>query len=258
MSHYDAVVKTVKEAGEILLKYFGRVDAVNNKSGSGSGVVTKLDIEIEKFIADRLQKHDPSIGFVGEENGVFHLEGEKYWLVDPIDGTAHFIRGIPLCTIMIALIDKGEVVLSVIHNFVTNELYSAEKGKGAKLNDKPIYVSNRTLKEAYISVESKLEKVKDVEIFMNLKKKSTLFHTITCGFEFALIASGKFDGRICFNPYGDDYDFAPGSLLVSEAGGIVTNIGKRTYDFKNHNFIATNKIIHEELTNGKNVLFSLL
>ncbi|KKR47852.1 MAG: Inositol-phosphate phosphatase [Candidatus Curtissbacteria bacterium GW2011_GWA1_40_16] len=246
----SVAVGIAKEAGVLLKPHFGKIEVVRQKSPSGPDVVTDLDVKAENLIAKRLSTETPLIGFVGEESGNSNKK-DKFWLVDPIDGTAHYIRGIPVCTTMIALIDKGEVVLSVINNFVTGEVFSASKNQGAKLNGKPIRVSDRSLSESYISIESRLDDEETVKKYLELKKVTTIFHTISCGYEYGLIASGKLEGRICINPYGDDYDYAPGGVLVKEAGGVVANIGFNSYNYKNHDFIATNPIIYKELTQGQ-------
>lgn len=250
----SAAKKTARLAGEILIKGYGKIEVNTIKSKSPVDVVTKLDTDIENFIATELEKYDPSIGFYGEEFGI-RKKSNKFWLVDPIDGTAHFIRGIPFCTTMIALVENGEVVLSVIYNFVTKELFEAEKGKGAKLNGVDIHVSDRSLQEAYLSVETKLAVEKNLKVYLALRETSIMIHTVNCGYEFGLIASGKLDGRICLDPFGKDWDYAPGALLVSEAGGVVKNMGSDTYDYTNHNFIATNAKIYNELTKGPSALF---
>lgn len=248
-------VETALSAGNILKNHFGKVEITNQKSDRPVDVITKLDSDIENFIAKKFNDYDSSIGFVGEEFGE-RKKSERLWLVDPIDGTAHFARGIPFCTTMIALVEDGEVVLTVINNFITNELYIAEKNKGAKLNGKAIHVSNRVLSEAYISLETNIKNEKNLKTHLRLvDKKCMMLHTINCGYEYGLIASGKIEGRICLDPFGKDWDYAPGSLLVSEAGGIVRNIGKNTYDYKDHNFIASNKVVYEELTKGKEAIF---
>ncbi|MBI3283162.1 inositol monophosphatase [Candidatus Curtissbacteria bacterium] len=249
-------IALAQEAGRLVLPHFGKADLVGRKSSSPFDVVTQLDIDAENLIAKRLTAEFPQIGFVGEE-AQNPNDKEKYWLVDPIDGTAHFVRGMPYCTTMIALIDKGEVTLSVIYNFVTEELYYASKVEGSKLNGKVINVSQRPLKEAYISIESKLDDKKSVNQFLELRRQSHIFHTISCGYEFGLVASGKLEGRICINPYGGDYDYAAGALLVTEAGGTVANIGETTYDFRNHNFLAVNKNVYEDLTTGDKPLFPI-
>ena len=255
-SPYSIAVETVLEAGDILKKHFGKVEISNNKSHRAVDVVTNLDTDVENFIAEKLRKYDSSIGFLGEEFGE-RKKSNRLWLVDPIDGTAHFVRGIPFCTTMIALVEDGEVVLTVINNFITKELYTAEKDKGAKLNGENIHVSSRTLRDSYISFESNLASEKNLKTYQALDSKCILLHTINCGYEYGLIASGKIEGRICVDPFGKDWDYAPGSLLISEAGGIVKNIGKTNYDYKDHNFIATNKIVYNELTESKDSLFSI-
>jgi len=256
--HFEAAaIAVAQEAGKLVLPHFGKVDLVRRKSSSPFDVVTQLDLDVENLIAKRLTSEFPEIGFVGEE-AQNHNDKDRYWLVDPIDGTAHFVRGMPYCTTMIALIDKGKVSLSVIYNFVNGELYSASKGGGAKLNGETISVSQRPLKEAYISIEAKLDDEDSLRQFLEIRKRAHIFHTISCGYEFGLVASGKLEGRICINPYGGDYDYAAGTLLVAEAGGMVANIGKTTYDYRNHNFLAVNKVIYEELTTGDKSLFPLI
>lgn len=252
-TYNDVLAPILKESGEILSGSFGRVGALRQKTDSFVDVVTELDLKIEELIIDRLRKYDPSIPCVGEESG--GKFAERMWLIDPIDGTGHFIRGIPFCTTMIALIEKGEVVFSVIHDFVRGDVYSAEAGKGSNRNKEPIRVSSRPIRQAYISLESVLKTPEQVYKFRVLQKKCAIMHTINCGYEFALVASGKIEGRISLNPYGQVWDYAAGALLVKEAGGRVMNIGKNSYDYKNLDFLAVNGIVYEELTKGKEAIF---
>lgn len=248
----------VVEVGKELIKHYGNVES-STKSATGSNVtdiVTELDGQMEDQLADRLGKFDTSIGFRGEESGVRTKAGTT-WLVDPIDGTSHFVRGIPFCTTMVALIEDGQVVLSVIHDFVNKDIYWAIKGQGAFKNDIPISVSQRPLNQSLVSFETHLEKPKNYQKYLEVRRKAGIIATINCGFEFAMIASGKLDGRIGLDPYGMDWDFAPGSLLVSEAGGVATNIGKTTYDYQNHDYLITNVRIHDELTSGSDAIFQV-
>jgi len=255
---YRAVVEAVLEAGELLAAQFGRLDPFRTKSEMPSDVVTTLDLSVEQLLAERLHVAYPDIGFVGEEFGITQ-EAERFWLVDPIDGTAHFVRGIPFCTTMVALIDGSEVIFSLIYDFVRKDLYLAEKGYGASLNGQALQVSHRTFNEAYLCVETNMEHhAEDIARFLALRKTCVLMETVNCGYEFALIASGKIEGRICMHPYGRDYDYAAGSLLIAEAGGIVTNIGLTTFDYRNHDFLATNKEVYAALTRGPEALFPLL
>ena len=229
-----------------MAKNFGIAEVIAQKTSSPGDVVTELDQRTEKIIAERLKKLYPSIEFLGEEFGG-NKDAERLWILDPIDGTAHFIRGIPFCTTQIALIENGKVIFSLIYNFITKEMFSAQVDMGAKLNGKPIHVSNRELKDAYVVVETHRDKKENMDKFLEITKKCPILTTINTGFEFGLVASGKIEARAVFDGHGYDWDYAPGSLLVSEAGGIVRNIGSDSYDYRNHNFIAGNPAVYEEL-----------
>ncbi len=236
----ENVLPIIRKTRDITLPHWGNVNSFKNKGVNEADVVTEIDGQVEEFLKQELKAIYPDIGFVGEES-----DGDRnvatFWLVDPIDGTAHFIRGMPFCTTMLALIDKGEVVFAVIYDFINNIVYHAEKGKGAYKNDTPIRVSGRVEGDFYFGHEIGLKKEENLAFYLRFREMGMPFNCIAAGFEFAIIADGKLDGRICIDPFGKDYDFAPGSLLVSEAGGEVHNIGKEDYDYTNLNFLAGNK-----------------
>lgn len=235
---------------------YGIANVNGQKSDSCTDVVTQADTDIEKFLKSEFAKLDSAIDFVGEEFSGDRTKN-KFWLVDPIDGTGHFVRGTPFCTTMVALIENGEVIFSAIYDFVNDVMYHAVKGNGAFKNGEKIHVSERNIESSYVCLEMNLNKKENVDIHLKLKDKCVLLATINTGFEFAMVASGKFDGRISFDPWGNDYDFAPGAFLVSEAGGIVKNIGSDKYDYKNLNFIAANPSIYKALTEGKDATFPI-
>ncbi len=253
----QVAIDASKEAGTKLKKHYGRVESeAKSDSGNHAGdVVTQLDRLTESFLSKQFKKFDPKIGFRGEEFGVEN-HADTTWLVDPIDGTSHFVRGIPFCTTMIALVQNGEVVMSVINDFIRDEVYWAIKGKGSYKDGARIYVSDRSLKQAVLSFETRLENLENMETYLNVRELAGgIVSTVNCGFEFSLIASGKLDARITKDPYGFDWDYAPGTLLVEEAGGIVRNHGSDNYDFTNHEFIAANPVIFAELTEGRDAIF---
>lgn len=253
----DVVRSAVGEAGRELLKHYGTVTA-HEKAHTGDAVadiVTKLDGQTETFLEGKLRAFNPSFGFVGEEFGA-QRKVSTSWLVDPIDGTSYFVRGLPYCTIMVALIDNEEPVLSVIYNIATGDMYWAMRGHGAFVNDTPIRVSDRSLKQGLVSFESRLETSTDLEKYMAVRSQTGGMVSMMCsGYEFAMVASGKQDGKVMYKSYGYDWDYAPGALLVKEAGGIVANIGKSDYDYKNHDFIAANPVIYKQLTEAQNAVF---
>lgn len=253
--NYDAVLSIVRGVRELVLPHFGSAPVLSQKTEKAADVVTELDIRAEAYLAKELAELEPSVRFFGEERG--GEVSERFWLCDPIDGTAHFIRGLPLCSSMLSHIENGQVVFTAIYDFVNDHMYHAIKGKGAYCDGAPIRVNTRPLREAYCVVETHIEKEENRALYLELRKRAGgLPAFYNCGFDFSMIASGRLEGRILFDPFGQDWDYAP-SLLVSEAGGIVANIGKRTYDYRNHNFIAANPIVYKDLTEGPNALFPI-
>jgi len=158
---------------------------------------------------------------------------------------------------MLALIEDGQVTFSVIYDFINDVCYHATRGKGAFRENERIHVSDRPLESAYLGWESHLDKPENLESFLKLREKVILFKTISAGYEYVLVATGKIEGRVNFDPHGKDYDFAPGSLLVSEAGGVVANLGSTTYNFRNTDLIAANPKVFEKLTSGPEAIFPI-
>ncbi len=245
-SYSEVIIPILKEVKDMVLPFYGLVEKVEHKDDSGFNVVTELDRKVETFLAEIFHTEYPDIGFFGEEFGGDKAV-DRFWIVDPIDSTANFIRGNPFCTTMVALVEEGTVIFSMIYDFVRDEIYVAERGKGATKDGKQISVSKRPLREAFMGYEIKIDTNEKRDIFLKLDKHSKLVKTISAGYEYALVAAGKIEGRICIDPHGLDYDYASGSLLVEEAGGIVKNIGSDTYSFSNYNFIAANPIVYNDL-----------
>lgn len=246
----------IRATKSITLPFYGTAEIAAQKDGSPHNVVTELDHKVEQFLEQEFKKVDPSIKFAGEEFGGSRDE-ERLWLVDPIDGTMHFTRGIPFCTTMVALIERGEVTFSAIYDFRNDVMYHAEKGRGAYANGEPIKVSDRPVTQSVVALETNQAKSANVAIRDKVRAKSLLLQTISAGYEFVLVATGKIEARICVDPFGHDYDFAPGSLLVSEAGGRVANIGSTSYDYRNTNLIAGNQNLFDDFTSGSDAIFPI-
>lgn len=256
MHYADTVLPVMRETREILLRGFGKARAVNQKTDSAWSIVTQIDLDVERAVRDTLAKKFSDIEFVGEEAGGDRTR-ETFWLMDPIDGTAAYARGLPFCTSMLALVDKSQVTFGAVYDFLNDSMYWAERGQGAFCNDARLQVSSRDLKNAMVSFETRIEVQANAALHERLRQKTGLMKSFSAGWEFAMVAAGRIEGRICLDPYGADYDFAPGTLLVSEAGGVVRNISSNEYDYRNLNFIASNKEIYSELTEGRGALFPL-
>ncbi|HEV2403137.1 MAG TPA: inositol monophosphatase [Candidatus Saccharimonadales bacterium] len=209
--------------------------------------VTAMDLLVERCLRENLARLDHAIGFGGEEGGVDYSQ-KTFWLVDPIDGTEPFIRGIPIAANMIALIDNNEPVMGVIYNFSTDEYFLAIKGHGATCNNRPIHVGNRPLGHAWVTLGMQSGRPGAAGLSDQL---SQLVYRVrnfgNSAFDFSLIARGSIEGRIHFGGKACEWDFAPGALIVQEAGGRVANIGSDGYDYRKLDHIAANPVIFDEL-----------
>ena len=223
-------IKAAKEAGEYLLK--NKTAKKEIFSEQGRDIKLEIDRSTEKLIRTSLRESDISI--LGEEYGGKNSDG-LVWVIDPIDGTANYFRGLDQCCISIALMDGNQALLGIIYNFNTNELFHAQHEQGAFLNDLPISVSNISEKNkaslttgfpASESIESSLDFLDGLKEW----KKIRMFGSaaLSC----AYIASGRCDAYIEKGIYL--WDFAAGICLVNEAGGraIYSKIDSERYSVK--------------------------
>lgn len=213
----ELAIESAREAGEYLLKNKNSQKAIFSEQGRD--IKLEIDRSTEKLIRASLKKSE--IGILGEEYGG-ESDAGLVWVIDPIDGTANYFRGLDQCCISIALMDNDQALLGVIYNFNTNELFHAQHNQGAFLNDVSISVSNLSdKKKAYLttgfpaseSVESSLDFLNGLKEW----KKIRMFGSaaLSC----AYIASGRCDAYIETGVYL--WDFAAGICLVNEAGGRV-------------------------------------
>lgn len=238
----DVIEQTLRKVRPELLVSYG---VIGHELKDDMSVVTELDRHVETELKVALRPLDLNVGFYSEE---FGQEGsdETFWTIDPIDGTEAFIRGLPFCTNMLCLIRAGEAEASVIYNFVTDELYIAVKDKGATLNGRPIAVSARTIIQAGIEYETKTTVLENRVSYFDAP--GYMRYAFACaGYGFCQVAKGAIEARIQNDAHGKIWDYAPGALLVSEAGGRVANINSNAYDYKNLNFIASNQLVFDDL-----------
>jgi myo-inositol-1(or 4)-monophosphatase len=239
--HIHAVLEKVRPK---LLETQGRIE---HRLKDDASAVTEMDTFVESELRRSLYELDAGIGFSGEESGVDY-DQKTFWLVDPIDGTEPFIRGLPVATNMVALIDNNEPVLGVVYNFELDEYYVAIKGHGATCNGHPIHVSNRQLDRAWVTYSTTTGKPGTFGFADKLNEKVLSVRRYgAAGYEYAMIAAGGLDGRVMFNGHGHEWDFAPTTLLVQEAGGRVANIGAATYNYRELNHVAANPVIFDQL-----------
>lgn len=235
----NSVIATVKEAAKLAV---GARFTVKNK-GNVADVVTSADIAVEKYLKEKLQSLIPSSGFLGEESDVRELDAEYVWIVDPIDGTMNFTRGIRDTAISVALMHKGTVVLGVVYNFFTDDLYYAELGKGAYNNGEQIHVSQRPFNEGLLCTAFNQYRKEHAEACFEIISElfpqcNDIRRLGSCAMELCYIAAGKCD--FYFELRISSWDSAAGELILREAGGDAYRFFSENFLYKPLPLIAAN------------------
>lgn len=211
--------------------------------------VTNVDIAISNFLKQALTDLDPSIGFFSEEESG-HLH-EKCWILDPIDGTTNLVYGYNMSSVSLALYEKGKVIFGVVYNPFNGECFTAELGKGAFLNGKPLQVSDRELKDSIIEFGAGSTRKQDADESFALGKEIfkhcvDIRRICSSALDLCFIADGRIDGY--FESKLKPWDYAAGSLILTEAGGKITNYdGNELPMDVPSSIIATNGTIHNDL-----------
>ena len=164
---------------------------------------------------------------------------------------------------MIALVDKDQVLVGVIYDFINDQAYWAIRGQGAFKDDQPLKIkTGDNLSHSILILESnpRIPIIKCLRFDERLIGRGQgryryVLNLANSGWDFIKLATGQIDGRLVFHGHGYDYDYAPGSLIIQEAGGVVTNLGSTKYDYNNLNLLAARPILHKEMTTGDNPLF---
>lgn len=214
--------------------------------------VTQVDTDIQNFLFRELRRLAPEIQFLGEEEGLHEMTGDTYWILDPIDGTTNLIHDYQHSVVSLGLYDKGEITMGVIYDPFREDVYYAQKGKGSFLNGNPIHVSEaETLGETIISIgtspyDRELTKANFQRFQRVFEKSQDIRRSGSAALDLAYVACGRTGGF--FETLLSPWDFAAGMLLVTEAGGRVTNYtGDPLNLLKRGGVVATNGKVHEEL-----------
>jgi len=244
------LLNAVRAGAAELSGFFNKSFVVSNKEGINN-LVTEADHASEKAILDVIKKEFPDHYILSEEAGEIIQDSNYKWIIDPIDGTVNFAHSIPLCCVSIALEYNGEIVLGSVYNPLMNELFFAEKGKGATLNDKQIRVSKKQnvlnaclvtgFPYTYLDVPNG-----PLQIFEKLIRKGIPVRRLgSAATHLCWVAAGRFDGF--YEHKLQAWDSAGGYLIVEEAGGKVTDFkGDKFSPYQPH-ILATNGEIHDEM-----------
>lgn len=233
------VVDVFKGFREELLSVFGNVENTNKPDNSP---VTIYDVKVEQALKDRLAEAFPEMGFEGEETGQSG-NVETYWLVDPIDGTTSFIRGLPFSTNMAALVHEGEVIAAVVYDFLNDFLYTAIKGKGAFKNGEPIRINtNRDQGNLFIYSMTRINFGLIQEALGALKMR-TMLPLGASGHEYMMLAEGKIDGIVNLAKGKGLHDNAPGVLICEEAGAVMLPYDDESGVYRSQFIIGSPRVI---------------
>jgi myo-inositol-1(or 4)-monophosphatase len=222
------MIAAARKAGRGLARDFGEVEQLQVSVKGPANFATSADHRSEETVYRELSRARPGYGFLMEERGAVEGPDKSHrWIVDPLDGTTNFMHGLPLFSIAIALEREGEIVAGLVYNPIYDELYTAEKGQGAFLNNRRVRVSaRRTLADSLITTGIPHRGRPGHDRFLRECKRlmpqvSGIRRTGSAALDLAWVAAGRFDG---FFEHGlSPWDIAAGTLLVREAGGLVTD-----------------------------------
>jgi myo-inositol-1(or 4)-monophosphatase len=249
------------EAGALLTDFFHQHLKIEYKGEAD--LVTAADRAAEKLIRERIRQQWPGHDVLGEEQGLNDQGSEYRWYVDPLDGTTNFAHGYPVFCVSLGLEQRnshgGERIAGVIYDPTRDELFSAERGKGAHLNGEAIHVSKtHALQESLVATgfpSHKRHKNPNIYFYHQITLRS---HGVrragSAALDLCNVASGRFDGFWEFNL--NPWDTAAGVLLVEEAGGQVSRFDGARFELDSRETVASNGLIHAELLHEFEQIFA--
>jgi len=249
VNYLEVAEETAREAAKVLLENLGKVKEIEFKAKNS--LVTEVDKLSEKIIISNIKKNFPDHAIFAEESGRDSETSDYLWLIDPIDGTTNYAHAYPFFSISIALEVKGEVIAGLVYDPVKDEMFTAERGKGAFLNCEPISVSRSDeIRHSHVctgfmhEVEWMVEA--NIRHFGNfIRRARAVRRDGSAALDLCYLACGRFDGfwELGLNPW----DTAAAVLIVKEAGGHVSKFNGDAYSIYDKEILATNSIIDEQM-----------
>lgn len=244
-------IEAARAAGQLLKEHAGRPRTVEQKSGQSSNLVTDIDRRAEELIIRTIRDRFPDHDVLAEESGDHELRSDYRWVIDPLDGTTNFTHGLPLFCTSIGLEVRGELQLGVVYDPNLEELFTAERGKGAFLNGRSIRVSRtRSLNESLLVTGFPYnirENPSDaVGHFNNFLMASRGVRRLgSAALDLCYVACGRFDGF--WEVFLNAWDMAAGVLIVLEAGGKHTDFLGRPATIHHPQLLVSNGSVHDEM-----------
>ena len=244
----NIAIRAARNAGDIIQRASENVGQLKINFKTQNDYVTEVDRMAEQEIINVIRTSFPNHGFLAEESG--EQSGDDYvWIIDPLDGTTNFLHGFPVYAVSIALKYKNKLQLAVIYDPLKDELFTAEKGGGAMLNNRKIRVTQpNSLKGALIGTGFPFKSKKNLDAYLGMFSAlvgdtAGIRRAGAAALDLAYVASGRLDGfwEIGLQPW----DMAAGILLIQEAGGVLTDFSFKDQYFQSGNLIAGSPRIHQ-------------
>jgi len=247
----NIAIRAARSAGNLLLRYFDRVDTLTIDSKGLNDFVTEVDRAAEQVIIDVLRKSFPDHAILAEESGGQGGRSDYEWIIDPLDGTTNYLHGFPQFSISIGLKHKGVLDQALVYDPMREEMFTASRGQGAQLNDRRIRVSNRKgLEGALLATGFPYRQQAHLDAYLGmfkafLKETAGVRRPGSAALDLAYVAAGRVDGfwELGLSPW----DVAAGALLVKEAGGIVTDFAGGERYLESGNIIAGGIKVHKSM-----------
>jgi len=239
------------KAGAILRSHLGRLSGINKKGDID--LVTEADIGSEKVIIEIILNSFPEHSILAEESGFNKGKADYEWIVDPLDGTTNFTHQLGMFSISIAFALQGNIVLGIVFNPATEELFTAVKGKGAELNSRPIKVSgSKSVSESLLVTGFPYDFKNIVDSLMirfsNCLKASLGVRRLgSAALDLCFVACGRFDAF--WEQNLKPWDTSAGVLIASEAGAVITDFSNEMFTIDKKEILVTNGKIHDEMLN---------
>jgi len=249
VEYIEVARKAAHHAGIILRENLGRVKEVEYKSKNS--LVTEVDRASEDLIIRTIKSEFPNHSIFAEESGKDSVNSGYQWIIDPLDGTTNYTHTYPFFSISIALEIEGKISMGLVYDPVREETFSAETGKGAKLNNDAIDVSvSRKVEESnlctgFIHTQDWMVEENIIHFGNFIRRARALRRDGSAALDLCYVACGRYDGfwELGLNPW----DTAAGSLIIEEARGRVTDFGGNRYITNSEEIVATNRLIHDEV-----------
>jgi myo-inositol-1(or 4)-monophosphatase len=244
----SVAIEAAREAGQFLRYSVGRVRSIETKEGEETNLVSEIDRGSEERIISIIRRHYPAHGILAEESGASSTDGEYKWIIDPLDGTTNFLHGLPVFCVTIGIEYRGEIIAGVVYDPNQDVLYTAEKGRGAYMNGRRMKVSaTGKLIDSVLMTGFPYNIAKNpdhaVEHFVDFLMEARGIRRFgSAALDLCYVAAGRLDGfwEVDLHPW----DMAAGILLVTEAGGTVSDFSGAPLSIYGRKIVASNGVIH--------------